>query len=159
MEHSSVANYFGYPYTTLNIHNTPREEVAAMYILASSQDMAPNQDSIYNSIITCAVRPALVIDSIPDSYCAEVAGCYINTDSLPHAWSHDNTWAQEEDAVFKNTYYKYGEYLYYDFHLATPSKARQIGLPLSSLRLQIATDLNGVSRDPEHPDAGCYSNQ
>jgi len=158
VEHLSVANYFGYPYTTLNIHSTQRQSVAAVYIKATSFDMAPGHDSIYNSIITGAVRPAILIDSITDVN-PEIAGCYLLTDSLPKEWAYNNTYGQASDTVFKNTYYKYGEYIYYDFHLASRSKARQISLSLSKLRLDIINDLDGTERNKENPDAGCYSNK
>lgn len=162
VEHSSVANFYGYPYTTLNIHNTPREDVAAVYIQASSYDMAPSQSSIYNSIITGAVQPALVIDSVPDTgFLGCIAGCYLrcDSDSATASWGHSNTYALPTDTVFKNTYYKYGEYLYYDFHLTATSAARHIGLPLDSLHLDILTDLDNLPRDAQHPDAGCYTAQ
>jgi len=164
VEHTSVANFYGYPYTTLNIHNTPRQEVAAVYILAQDKEMAPSQSTIYNSIITGAVKPALVIDSIPSTgWMGCVAGCYLNCDSTTTTavWGHDNRYALPSDTVFKNTYYKYGEYIYYDFHLHERSAARQIGLPLDSLALRdrLLNDLDGQSRNAAHPDAGCYSNQ
>jgi len=160
IEHSSVANFYGYPYTTLNIHNTPRQEVAAVYILAQDHDMAPSHSYIYNSIITGAVQPALVVDSIPSTgFQGCIAGCYLrcDSDSATASWGHSNTYAMEGDTVFKNTYYKYGEYLYYDFHLSEHSAARQIGLPLDSLHLDIQQDMEGQARDAQHPDAGCYT--
>lgn len=162
VEHTSVANYFGYPYTTINIHSAKRDDVAAAYVLASSYDMAPSNSSFYNCIFTGAVKPSFVIDSIPQSgYPGEVKGCYLNcdSDSIRTEWRSQNTFAQEKDTVFKNTYYKYGEYIYYDFHLSDRSKARKIGLPLESLQLDIANDLDNNPRDQVHPDAGCYSNQ
>jgi len=160
VEHSSIANYFGYPYTTLNIHNTTRQEVAAVYVLASSHDMATSQCSIRNSIITGAVKPALVIDSIPTDWSGCVSGCYLrcDSDSTTASWGHSNTYALDNDTVFKNTYYKYGEYIYYDFHLHERSVARQTGLPLDSLYLRedLLKDLEGETRNQQHPDAGCY---
>jgi len=160
IEHISVANYFGYPYTTLNIHSATRQDVAAVFIQSTSFDMAPSYDSIYNSIFTGAVRPAMVIDSVMDVK-PEIAGCYLLTDSLPKEWASNNIYGQASDTIFKNTYYKYGEYIYYDFHLAPRSQARRIGLPLASpqLQLDIQNDLDGVARDQDYPDAGCYSNQ
>jgi len=162
VEHTSVANFYGYPYTTLNIHNNPRQNVAAVYILASSYDMADSQSSIYNSIITGAVHPALVIDSVPQTgYMGCIAGCYLHcdSDSTTLSWGHDNIFAHDGDTIYRNTYYKYGEYIYYDYHLAPRSKAQEIGLPLDSLKLDILTDLEGNERNPLHPDAGCYIHQ
>jgi len=161
IEHLSVANYFGYPYTTINIHSAKRWDVAAVYIQASSTDGAPDTTIMLNSIITGAVKPAFCIDSIPASgYAGRVAGCYLrcDSDSLIHQpWADHNVFAQDNDTVFKNTYYKYGEYIYYDFHLTEHSPARFIGLPLEQLQLDVKTDLDGNLRSIEQPDAGCYT--
>lgn len=158
VEHTSVANYFGYPYTTINIHNVNRENVAGVYILATSYDMDESVSTLRNCIATGAVTPALVVDSIPESgFQGQITGCYLQCDTLPAEWASQNVYAQKNDTVFKNTYYLYNEYNYYDFHLYNNSPARHIGLPLSSLQLDGRNkDLDGLDRDPEHPDAGCY---
>ncbi|MCQ2310896.1 MAG: right-handed parallel beta-helix repeat-containing protein [Paludibacteraceae bacterium] len=156
MEHLSIANFFGYPYTTLNIHNSSRQDVAAVRLWGL------DSDTLRNCIITGAVTPALVVDSLPETgYKGYVAGCYLNCDTLPAEWANTNTYKQDKDTVFMNTYYKYGEYIYYDFHLYQSSPARSIGLPLDnlSLRDRLVTDLEGNTRDALHPDAGCYIHQ
>jgi len=158
VEHISVANYFGYPYTTLNIHGTQRQNVAAVYLLASSNETAAGHDTLYNCIITGAVRPALVVDSLPEQVYPSILGCYLLCDSLPGEWGSNNTYAQNSDTVFNNTYYRYQEYIYYDFHLSARSPARAIGVPLSGLRLDVANDLDNRARQATQPDAGCYCN-
>ncbi len=163
VEHTSVANYFGYPYTTLNIHNVNREKVAAVYVLAhSEEETGDSHSTLRNCIVTGAVQPAMQVDSIPESgYTGEIAGCYLYCDSLPSEWAHDNVYAKEKDEVFVNTYYKYKEYIYYDFRLKEQSPARHIGLPLEELTLKekVMQDRNGNNRDTQQPDAGCYEYQ
>ncbi|MGN1240585.1 MAG: hypothetical protein ACI4TV_06895, partial [Paludibacteraceae bacterium] len=56
--------------------------------------------------------------------------------------------------VFRNTYYKYKEYRYYDFRLDSLSPARGIGDSITALSYPI--DRNGTSRQYTLPDAGCY---
>lgn len=160
VEHTTVANYFGYPYTTLNIHSATRKQVPAVYVLAHSAEMGDTYAYFRNCLFAGAEKPAFMIDSIPEAgFEGVVAGCYLQCDSLPETYAYSNTYAQSGDKVFRNTYYKYGEYIYYDFHLLEESPARQVGLPLSEL-IQYAPlnlDLDGQPRNTEHPDAGCYS--
>ncbi|MCQ2348328.1 MAG: right-handed parallel beta-helix repeat-containing protein [Paludibacteraceae bacterium] len=160
IEHTTVANYFGYPYTTLNIHSAKRQKVPAVYVLAHSYDMAESQSTFRNCLFTGAETPAFVVDSIPETgFDGTVEGCYLQCDTLPETFASANVYAQAKDSVFKNTHYKYGEYIYYDFHLVESTPARHIGLPLSDLFLSTGTDLDGLPRDTDHPDAGCYSFQ
>ena len=58
------------------------------------------------------------------------------------------------NAVFANDFYKYKEYVYYDFRLDSLSPAR--GIADSLLALPYPTDREGVSRANMRPDAGCY---
>ena len=56
--------------------------------------------------------------------------------------------------MFVNDYYRYKEYVYYDFHLDSLSPA--IGIGDSIAALPYPTDREGVNRAGMKPDAGCY---
>jgi len=162
VEHSSIANFFGYPYTTLNIHNTTRLNVAAVYVQTAAEHMLPSVSSFYNTIITGAEHPSLFLDSLYETYPGTIQGCYLRCDSdqlVQQPWFQHNTFARDNDTVFVNTYYKYGEYIYYDFHLTERSAARFIGRPLSCLPSEalLHEDLQGHTRPADQPDAGCYT--
>ena len=83
-------------------------------------------------------------------------GNYLKTDTLavPHA-KHNTYWQKSDTTdVFRNTYYKYKEYKYYDFRLDSLSPAIGIGDSLTAV--PYPTDRLGVSRALCMPDAGCY---
>lgn len=154
LTHNTIASFFGWPNSDLNIHTVAREDVAAVYINNTDKQQAITDVSIYNCIITGARKNNLVLATpLPDYYTGEIAGNYIKADSLHAAWCHDNVYANDSDTVFVNAYYKYKEYRYFDFRPDSVSPARGIGLPERAQSVPL--DRDGHSRLPQ-PDAGCY---
>ena len=152
LTHNTIASFFGYPYTNLNIHTIGRDDVPAVYISLSDSAAAPATVRMYNNIITGARTANLVMDTIFQSgYEGELANNYILSDSVLAPWSHDNVYATKDDTVFVNTYYLHGEYNYYDFRLDSVSPARGIGNPAYALPY----DRLGIPRQAPI-DAGCY---
>lgn len=154
--HNTIAAYYGYPYTTLNIHqNLIPEDVAAVYINNLSKKMAKTETSFKNCIITGGRGNNLVVATpLPDNYNGEFVGNYLRADSLPKTFAKDNVYATEADSmVFKNIYYLYNEYHYYDFGLDSLSPARGIADSITSLSYPI--DRAGRQRKTK-ADAGCY---
>lgn len=159
LTHNTIASFFGWPNSDLNIHNVGRQDVAAVYINNLDKNMAPTAVSMHNCIVT-GIRPnnLVVASPLPDYYDGEFVGNYLRADSLPAAFSHDNCYAGENDNVFRNVYYRYKEYNYYDFRLDSLSPARGIGDSLW-VRAPWDMDRNGLSRQNKRPDAGCYEFQ
>ena len=154
--HNTIASYFGYPYTTINIHNNIlREDVAAVYINNLSKNMAPTISSFYNCIITGARKNNVVLATpLPDYYEGEFRGNYLRADSLLETFAKHNVYASDSDTmVFRNIYYLYEEYKYYDFQLDSLSPARAIGDSVAALKYPY--DRLGIRRKSQ-PDAGCY---
>lgn len=153
--HNTIASYFGYPYTTINIHNTPREDVAAVYINNLSKNVAPTTTSFYNCIITGARKNNVVVATpLPDYYEGKFIGNYLLADSLPETFAQRNVYASDSDTVvFRNIHYLYKEYQYYDFQLDSLSPAR--GIADSVMASHFPIDRLGVRRKAQ-PDAGCY---
>lgn len=154
--HNTIASYYGIPYTTLNIHqNLIPEDVAAVYINNLSKKMAKTETSFKNCIITGGRDNNLVVATpLPDNYNGEFVGNYLRADSLPKAFAKDNVYATDADSmVFKNIYYLYNEYHYYDFGLDSLSPARGIADSITSLSYPI--DRAGRPRKAK-ADAGCY---
>lgn len=155
LTHNTIASYFGYPYTTINIHNHSREDVPAVYIYNEIDSCAPSDLSIHNCIITGAnSNNLLTAVELTDDYPGEITGNYLKADTLHVMCCHDNVYAQDSDSVFTNIFYRYGEYKYYNFHLHNESPARQIAD--SILALPYPYDRDGLSRQQVKPDAGCY---
>ena len=154
--HNTIAAYYGFPHTTINIHNNILpDDVAAVYINNLSKNMAPTSSSFYNCIITGARKNNLVVATpLVNYYEGEFIGNYLRADSLPTSYSTNNTYAAESDScVFRNTYYLYKEYKYYDFRLDSLSPARGIGDSIWTTVYPY--DKLGNQRS-NHPDAGCY---
>lgn len=154
--HNTIASYFGYPYTTINIHNNIlREDVAAVYINNLSKNKAPTNSSFYNCIITGARKNNIVVATpLPDYYEGRFEGNYLYADSLPESFARNNVYASDSDTVvFRNIYYLYKEYEYYDFQLDSLSPAR--GIADSIVAKDYPADRLGNIRKPK-PDAGCY---
>jgi hypothetical protein len=155
LTHNTIASFFGYPYTTINIHQVMREDVAALYINNLSKQYAPTVANIRNCIITGARENNIALATpLPSYYTGEIIGNYIKSDTLQVPNSRGNIYAQKNDsAVFINTHYLYKEYIYYDFHLDSLSPAR--GIADSIISLSYPMDIENLQRKP-HPDAGCY---
>ena len=152
--HNTIAAYFGYPYTNLNIHSTGREDVAAVFINNLSKRMAPMQTYMYNNIVTGARKNSLVLAApLPEQYIGAFRGNYLRADTFRLPQFADNAYACDSDTVFVNNYYLYKEYQYFDFHLFDRSPAIGIGDP--DVAASYPTDREGTSRI-ERPDAGCY---
>lgn len=154
--HNTIAAYYGYPYTDLNIHtNILADNVAAVYINNLSKNTARTISSFTNCIITGGREQNLVVATpLSDYYEGRFEGNYLRTDSLDEAYAKNNVYASESDScVFRNIYYLYKEYHYYDFHLDSLSPAQ--GIADSVAAIPYPTDRDGHPRKGK-PDAGCY---
>lgn len=154
--HNTIAAYYGFPYTTINIHsNMLAEDVAAVYINNLSKNMAPTAASFYNCIITGARKNNVVVATpLTEYYEGLFLGNYLRSDSLPEAFAQNNVYASDSDSVvFRNIHYLFREYRYYDFQLDSLSPAR--GVADSVVALRYPLDRLGYLRK-SHPDAGCY---
>lgn len=152
--HSTVASYFGY--TNIRIQSAKKENTAAVYIDNLSKTGEPTVTSFYNSVITGYLSNQLVLATPIEQYYEGVfSHNYLKTDTLLASNAKNNTYWQETDtAVFRNTYYKYKEYIYYDFRPDSLSPLRGIGDSIAALPYPM--DREGVSRALMRPDAGCY---
>lgn len=154
--HNTIAAYYGYPYTNLNIHtNIIPEDVAAVYINNLSKNMAKTNSSFNNCIITGGRKNNLVVATpLVEHYEGQFVGNYLRADSLTEAFARNNVYACDADTmVFRNIYYKSKNYHYYDFHLDSLSPAR--GIADSTIALTYPIDRAGFTRKAK-PDAGCY---
>ena len=152
--HNTVAAYFGYPYTNLNIHSTQREDVAAVFINNLSKQMAPMETYMYNNIITGARANCLVLAApMQEVYLGEFIGNYLRADTFNLPQFTANAYAKDDDTVFVNNHYLYKEYRYFDYHLAPNSPA--IGVGDAAKAGSYPNDRDGSSRT-ERADAGCY---
>ena len=154
--HNTIASYYGYPYTNLNIHqNILADDVAAVYINNLSKNTAKTVSSFKNCIITGGRKNNVVVATpFTEYYEGRFEGNYLRSDSLDEAFAKNNVYASDSDStVFRNIYYLYKEYHYYDFHLDTLSPARGIGDSIVALPYPL--DREGVQRKTK-PDAGCY---
>ena len=156
--HTTIASYFGN--TNIRVQTVAKENASAVFINNLQKSEPFTNSSFYNSIITGYLKNQLVVATPFDQYYeGAFVGNYLKTDTLllPHA--DRNVYWQKDDtaAVFKNTYYKYKEYIYYDFHLDSISPAKGIGDSIAALSYPI--DREGVNRLDKRPDAGCYQSQ
>ena len=155
--HNTIAAYFGYPYTNLNIHSTGRDDVAAVYINNLSKSSAPMQSYLYNNIITGARSRCLVLAApLPDAYRGVFRGNYLRADTFRLPQFEQNVYAGDDDTVFVNNHYLYKEYRYYDFHLDSLSPA--IGIADEDVAATYPLDRDAYTRTPS-PDAGCYQHR
>ena len=156
--HSTIASYFGY--TNIRIQSEIKEETAAVYIDNLAKNPPQTNTSFYNSIITGYLPNQLVVATPFDRYYpGTFIGNYLKTDTLaiPHAGNNIYRPKTDTSKVFVNDFYKYKEYVYYDFRLDSLSPA--IGIGDSIQALPYPTDRNGVNRALMRPDAGCYQHQ
>lgn len=155
--HTTVASYFGS--TDVRIQSTVKDNTAAVYIDNLNKQQTTNT-SFLNSIITGYLSEQVVVATPFDQYYpGSFVGNYLKTAELKFPHATDNTyWQNTDQAVFRNTYFKYREYNYYDFRLDSQSPAREAGDSLTAA--PYPTDRNGVSRaNLSKPDAGCYQYQ
>jgi hypothetical protein len=154
--HNTIAAYYGYPYTDLNIHhNMIADDVAAVYINDLSKNRAKSRSSFANCIITGGRKNNLVVATpLSEYYEGDFKGNYLRCDSLILPTAKNNVYASDSDScVFKNIYYHYKKYHYYDFQLDSLSPAR--GIADSIAAIKYPTDRLGTLRKGK-PDAGCY---
>ena len=153
--HTTIASYFGY--TNIRIQSAEKEETAAVYIDNLSKTGPLTATSFINSIITGYRTNQIVVATPLDQfYPGTFVGNYLKTDTLALPHAVDNIYWQKTDTakVFVNDFYKYKEYVYYDFRLDSLSPARNIGDSIAALPYPM--DRAGVSRALIRPDAGCY---
>ncbi len=152
--HTTVASYFGYPYTNINIHSGTADTVPAVYV-RNPEGFAPTTLSMCNCLV--AGRNARNLQSsVPfdSTYGGRFVGNYLQADSLRGCFASDNVYAaHSNDTVFRNLYYRIGDYRYFDFRLDSLSPARHIGD--SVVALSYPYDRLGKPRHAR-PDAGCY---
>ena len=156
--HSTIASYFGY--TSIRIQTVGKEDAAAVYINNLSKTEPATITSFYNSIITGFLANQLVVATPFDRYYpGAFTGNYLKTDTLamPHAQNNKYYSAEDTAKVFVNDFYKYKEYIYYDFRLDSLSPA--IGVGDSLVAIPYPLDRDGFSRAGTKPDAGCYQHQ
>ena len=156
--HSTIASYFGF--TNIRIQSVAKEDAAAVYIDNLSKTEPFTTTSFINSIITGYLPNQLVVATPFDQYYPGLfIGNYLKTDSLviPHAVANVYYHSTDTAKVFVNDFYKYKEYIYYDFHLDSISPA--IGIGDSIAALPYPMDRDGFSRADLIPDAGCYQHQ
>lgn len=149
--HSTIASYFGY--TNIRIQSTGKEDVAAVCIYAADSTMT-TVTSFFNSIVTGyrSDEVTIKIDTAAQAYQGAFTGNYLKTDSTMQKLFPDNRYYEKTDtAMFVNNFYKYKEYIYYDFHLDSVSPARGIGDKENAT----PEDRDGVKRQ-DIIDAGCY---
>ena len=133
--------------------------MAADSVAVNQPPTTPTTTSFYNSIITGYLSNQLVVATPFDQYYpGEFIGNYLKTDTLDIPHARDNTYWQKSDTakLFVNDFYKYKEYIYYDFHPDSLSPARGIGE--NEIAKNYPMDRDSVARVGEgiKPDAGCY---
>ncbi len=156
--HSTIASYYGS--TNIRIHATGKETVSAVYINNLSKLQPQTNCEFYNSIITGYLRNQIVVATPFDRYYpGAFVGNYLKTDTLQIPNARANTYWQSTDTaeVFRNTFYRYKEYEYYDFRLDSLSPA--IGIADSLTAVDYDTDRLGHTRALCKPDAGCYQHE
>lgn len=156
--HTTVASYFGQ--TDVRIQSVIKEDAAAVYIDNLSKTEPFTNTSFSNSIITGVRKQQLVLATPLDRYYeGSFIGNYLKSDSLHIPNARENVYwtAAEKKPVFRNTYFKYQEYVYYDFRLDSLGPAVAIGDSIEALPYPL--DRNGIARDLCKPDAGCYQHE
>ena len=150
--HNTIASYYRHTAYNSNVglYDTPRDDVAAVYVMDLSKNYTTNV-SFYNNIITGVRKNQLTLAfPFPDLYQGEFKGNYLKTDTLGLPNAVENVYWQDSDSVFVNDYY--ADYQYFDFHLDSLSPAR--GIADSVIAKQYPFDMLGNPRTTF--DAGCY---
>lgn len=154
--HTTVASYFNS--TDIRIQSTNRKDVAAIYVNNLNKNYPFTTLHLYNSIVTGLRTPELRLATpLEQYYGGHIVGNYIKADSLHISGAGNNVYAGAEDKVFRNTFYEYEVYDYYDFRLDSLSPA--IGIADSAIAAKFPTDRRGVARPAGQADAGCYQSQ
>ncbi len=158
--HTTVASYYGNTNIRLQPDDNYKPEAAAVYIDNLSKSAPQTITSFYNSIITGYQKEQLVVATPIDPYYpGAFIGNYLKSDTLrmPHAQANVYCDAADTTHVFVNDFYKYKEYVYYDFRPDSLSPVLGIGDSIAAL--PYTTDRNGINRAGMRPDAGCYQHQ
>ena len=158
--HTTVASYYGNTNIRLQPDDNYKPEAAAVYIDNLSKSAPQTVTSFYNSIITGYQKEQLVVATPIDPYYpGAFIGNYLKSDTLrmPHAQANVYCDAADTTHVFVNDFYKYKEYVYYDFRPDSLSPVLGIGDSIAAL--PYTTDRNGINRAGMRPDAGCYQHQ
>ena len=156
--HTTIASYFGY--TNIRIQSAEKDETAAVYIDNLAKTPPQTIASFCNSVITGYLPNQLIVATPFDRYYpGAFKGNYLKTDTLAIPHAEANIYWQKTDTakVFRQDYYKYKEYIYYDFR--PDSLSPLIGIADSMTALPYPADRNGISRAGLRPDAGCYQHQ
>ncbi|MBQ4508016.1 MAG: hypothetical protein II970_03880 [Paludibacteraceae bacterium] len=158
LTHNTIASYFGWPHTNLNIHTTGKEDAAAVYINNLDKESPKTEVVMRNNIVAGARKNNMVLATpLADYYEGEFSGNYLQCDSLLTKDGEQNTYGSTTDTVFVNTWYRYKEYVYYDFRLDSISPARCAGDSSVLKDERFTTDRLGNKRGGRKPDAGCYT--
>ena len=158
LTHNTIASYFGWPHTNINIHTTSREDAAAVYINNLDKKSPKTEVVMHNNIVAGARKNNMVLATpLADYYEGEFSGNYLQCDSLLTKDGELNTYGSTTDTVFVNTWYRYKEYVYYDFRLDSISPARCAGDSSVLIDQRFTTDRTGNKRGGRKPDAGCYT--
>lgn len=154
--HSTIASFFNA--TNIAVQSTGREDLAAVFIDNLSKQQPETNASFKNCIITGVRKNQLVVATpFTRYYPGEFIGNFLKTDTLPIPHARANTYytdSLDTIPIFRNEYYKYKEYNYYDFQLDSLSPA--IAIADSAIASEYPADRLGNNRHLGHPDAGCY---
>ena len=154
-EQTTIASFFNH--TNIRIQSTTREYVEAVYVDSINTGKTVASHVVFtNCIIDGLQDNNLVLGDTLQQSSVVARNCYLHADTIRDAGSYDNVYAQKNDTVFKQNYYRYKEYIYYDFSLDSISPALGIGDP--TLLNRLPDDRNGITR-LSPPDAGCYQYQ
>lgn len=129
-DHTTFASYFNY--TSVRIQNVAKQNVSA--ILLDTIDGKGPEFRLTNSITAGWNGRIDVCDTLKYP---TISHSYLDCDTIRQGEVHDNAYWQKGDTIFRNDYFEYQVYKYYDFHLADHSPARGI--------------------DEKGANAGCYS--
>lgn len=129
-DHTTFASYFNH--TGVRIQNVPKQNVSAI-LLDTIAGVGPTVQ-IHNSITAGWNGRIDVADTLRYP---SISYSYLDCDTIRQGDVHDNVYWQRGDTIFRNDYFEYKVYNYYDFHLADRSPARGI--------------------DERGENAGCYS--
>ena len=157
--HTTIASFFNN--TNIRIQAQQRASVPAVLIDSVQHNVTKTEATFTNCIITGLEDNNIVcvLDTLHDTPSTMfVSYCYLKNDSLPDQYGADNVYWTPDDTVevFRQDFYRYKEYVYYDFQLDTLSPAIGIADPEAAALYPL--DRLDYPRLP-NPDAGCYQHQ